>query len=53
MSEEQKFGLDSVEESQGFEKMPVASPVDTPEPDHMSESELAHARRPVEADWGA
>ena len=44
--DDMKYGLDSVEEAQGFERMPLASPVDVPEPDHMSEHELSHLRRP-------
>ena len=47
--EEQKFGLEGVERDQGFEPMPIAHPVDVPEPDHMSEHELSHFRRPEPA----
>ena len=28
--DQMKYGLECVEESQGFEKMPVSSPVDVP-----------------------
>jgi hypothetical protein len=47
-----KFGLEGIEQSQGYEPMPIAHPVDVPEPDHMSEHELAHAKRPATDDWG-
>jgi len=43
--DDQKFGLEGVEQSQGYESMPVASPVDMPEPE-MTEGELQHFKRP-------
>jgi hypothetical protein len=30
--EDQKYGLEGIEQSQGYESMPVASPVDVPSP---------------------
>jgi hypothetical protein len=59
LSDEQEIltGLRGNEAAQGYEPMVVADPApsgdDLPiDVDHMTESELKHARRPVEADWG-
>jgi hypothetical protein len=48
MSEEtdQKFGLAGNEQAQGYEPLSVANPVDTPEPETMTEHELSHFNRP-------
>jgi hypothetical protein len=47
---EQKFGLEGIEQSQGYEPMPIAHPApstdDLPTESKMTESELAHAKRP-------
>jgi hypothetical protein len=44
---EQKFGLAGNEQAAGYESMPVASPVDTPEPETMTDHELSHFNRPA------
>jgi hypothetical protein len=50
------FGIRGIEKSQNWSPMvsadPVSNPDDIPTDGTMSESELARAKRPAEADWG-
>jgi hypothetical protein len=55
--EEQKFGLEGIEQSQGYEPMEIAHPVENPDDipsadETMTREQLDYAKRPVEADWG-
>jgi hypothetical protein len=50
-SEELLTGREGNEAAQGWTQMVPASPVDIPEPESMTQAELDHFRRPVEADF--
>jgi hypothetical protein len=44
--EEQKYGLEGIEQSQGYSPMPMATPDPDPEP-ALTDEQLAHFNRPA------